>query len=218
MRLAFFDLDKTILSINSGGLWVRREVVRGTLRKRQALRAAGWFIQYALGFASAASMVEDAVATVKGSSAAELQARTRDFYEHDVRRTYRPGALAAIERHRAAGDLLVMLTSSTRYLADLVASELGFTEVCANELQVDGAGLHTGNIVGGACFGAGKVVHAEGAARRLGGDLPSAVFYTDSFSDLPVLEVVGEPVAVNPDVRLRRHAQRRGWRVVDWGG
>ena len=217
VRLAFFDLDKTILSINSGSLWVRREFVLGNLSGRDALRATRWLAQYTLGLASAASMVEEAVATLKGTRGDALRDRTRRFYENEVRHTYRPGALEAIERHRAAGDRLVMLTSSTHYLAALVAAELRFDAVCANELELDAAGLHTGGIVGGACFGEGKVTHAQRVAQKLALPLESATFYTDSFSDLAVLERVAEPVAVNPDVRLKRHAQRRGWPVADWG-
>lgn len=217
MRLAFFDLDKTILSINSGSRWVRREFMLGNLSGRDALRAARWLGLYTLGLASAAAMVEEAVAMLAGSPADTLRERTRGFYEHEVRHTYRPGALAAIERHRAAGDRLVMLTSSTHYLAELVAAELRFDAVCANELEIDAGGRHTGGIVGGACFGEGKVTHARRAAEQLALPLETAAFYTDSFSDLSVLERVAEPLAVNPDVRLKRHAQRRGWPVADWG-
>ncbi|MFZ5443256.1 MAG: HAD family hydrolase [Myxococcota bacterium] len=218
MRLAFFDLDKTILSVNSGTLWVRREVALGHLSKRQALRAAAWLARYTLGFASAEQMVADAVAELTGTAAAPIRERTERFFEEEVRGTYRPGALEAIERHRRDGHRLVMLTSSTNYLAGLVAAELRFDAVLCNELGVDArTGLHTGQVVGGVCFGPGKLPHAEAEARRAGQALRDAVFYTDSYSDLAVLEAVGEAVAVNPDPRLRRHAQKRGWRVVDWG-
>lgn len=217
MRLAFFDLDKTILAVNSGSLWVRREVALGHLSKRKALRAASWLFTYTLGFASADSMVEEAVSTLRGTSANELRERTERFFHEQVRQTYRSGALEAIERHRAAGDTLVMLTSSTNYLARLVADELRFDAVCANELEVDALGLHTGQVVGGLCFGPGKLRHATRAAEKFGGDVKNAAFYTDSFSDVAVMEVVAQPVAVNPDPRLKRRAQQRGWQIVDWG-
>ncbi|PZR07048.1 MAG: HAD-IB family hydrolase [Archangium gephyra] len=217
MRLAYFDLDKTILAVNSGSLWVRREVALGHLSKRKALRAASWLLTYTMGFASADSMVEEAVATLRGTSSNELRERTTRFFHEQVRQTYRSGALHAIERHRAAGDRLIMLTSSTNYLAELVADELRFDAVCANELEVDALGLHTGQVVGGLCFGPGKLRHATRAAQKFGGDVKSAAFYTDSFSDVAVMEVVAQPVAVNPDPRLKRRAQQRGWQIVDWG-
>ncbi len=217
MRLAYFDLDKTILGVNSGTLWVRRELALGHLSKRTALRAATWLFQYTLGFASADSMVEEAVQQVKGTSSVELRDRTNRFFHELVKHTYRPGALEAIEHHRRAGDHLVMLTSSTNYMAELVAADLRFDAVCSNELEVDALGLHTGVVVGGVCFGQGKLRHATRAAERLGGDVRHAAFYTDSFSDVAVMEVVAQPVAVNPDPRLKRRAFKRGWRVVDWG-
>jgi HAD superfamily hydrolase (TIGR01490 family) len=217
VRLAFFDLDKTILSVNSGSLWVRREVALGYLSKRKALRAMTWLARYHLGFASAEAMVAEAVAHVVGTSSDELRARTERFFQEEVRTTYRPGALQAIEQHRREGRKLVMLTSSSNYLAELVAQELRFDSVLCNRLEVDAAGMHTGQVVGGVCFGPGKLPHAQREADRLGVPLRDSAFYTDSYSDLTVLEAVSEPVAVNPDPRLRRYAHKRGWLIVDWG-
>ncbi len=217
MRLAFFDLDKTLLAVNSGTLWVRREAALGHLTKRQAVRAAWWLTRYQLGFASAETMVAEAVRQVGGTVAAELMARTQTFYDGEVRTLLRAGALEAVERHRGAGDRLVMLTSSSNYLAELFARDLRFDSVLCNRLQVGADGRHTGLVEGRICFGEGKLVHARAEAERAKGTLKDAAFYTDSFSDLPVLQAVGIPVAVNPDQRLRRHAQKQGWAVVDWG-
>jgi len=217
LRLAFFDLDKTVLSVNSGSLWLRREVAQGFLAKRTALKAMMWLVRYELGFVDGEQMVAKAVAQTVGSSASELEARTRAFFEAEVRQTYRPGALDAIERHRRAGDGLVMLTSSSNYLSELVARDLGFDEVLCNRLEVDAQGRHTGQLVGRVCFGLGKLSHAQDACARRGVDLRDCAFYTDSFSDRFVLEVVSQPVAVNPDPRLKRRARRQGWVVVDWG-
>ncbi|GMU60711.1 MAG: phosphoserine phosphatase [Myxococcaceae bacterium] len=217
MTVAFFDLDRTLLAVNSGTLWVRREVALGFLRKRDALRAALWLARYQLGFASAEKLVEDAVAQLAGSPAEPLRERTRRFFEAEVRPTYRPGGRQALEHHRQRGDRVVMLTSSTNYLAELVADELGLDEILCNTLEVGPDGRHTGRVVGRVCFGAGKLPYAQDAAQKHGVALEACTFYTDSFSDLPVLERVGRPVAVNPDPRLRRQAGRRGWTVTDWG-
>ncbi len=217
MAIAFFDLDKTLLAVNSGALWVRREVALGHLSKRQALKAVVWLAQYQLGFASAEQMVAQAVAQVAGTSAATLRERTERFWEEEVRSAFRPGGLDALKAHRAAGDACVLLTSSSNYLAQLASAELALDAMLCNTLAVDAQGLHTGQVEGRICFGEGKLVHAQAEAGRRGVGLGTCAFYTDSFSDLPVLEAVGRPVAVNPDPRLRRHAQRRGWAVVDWG-
>lgn len=217
MSLAFFDLDRTLLAVNSAALWVRREMRLGHVRKRDALRAGLWLARYELGFAAGEEMVEEAVRRLRGSEAAALQERTARFYDEEVRQAYRPGGIRALKAHRTRGDRLIMLTSSTHYLSELVAGELGLDEVLCNRLEVDDRGRHTGRVVGRICFGEGKVTWALEACARHQVPLPSCTFYTDSFSDLPVLERVGTPVAVNPDLRLRRHARRLGWALVDWG-
>ena len=217
MRLAFFDLDRTLLAVNSGTLWVRREVALGHITKRQAMRAMWWLARYQLGFASGEDMVAEAVTHIRGTPAQALRARTTEFYQTEVRHTFRPRALEHVEQHRRAGDRLVMLTSSSNYLSHLAADELGFDAVLCNVLAVGADGLHTGMVEGRVCFGEGKLVHARAEAERATASLETAVFYTDSFSDLSVMEAVGTAVAVNPDPRLRRHAQRKGWRIDDWG-
>lgn len=217
VRIAFFDMDRTLLSLNTGGLWIRRELALGHLSRWQVLRGALWLAQYSLGFAALESAVGRAIGTLAGSHAGALQERTAVFYEAHVRALYRPGGRRAVEEHRRAGDRLVLLTASSVYLAELVSRELGLDAVLCNRLEVDEQGLHTGRTIGGLCFGAGKLQHAEAFAARASVPLCQCAFYTDSYSDLPVLEAVGEPVAVNPDRRLRRAALQRGWPVVDWG-
>lgn len=217
MRLAFFDLDRTLLAVNSGTLWVRREMALGNLGKRQAVRALFWLARYQLGFASGEDMVAEAVSQIAGTPEKPLRERTRVFWHAEVRSTFRPGALEMVAQHRQQGDALVMLTSSTNYLSELAVAELAFDSLLCNRLEVGGDGLHTGKVEGRVCFGEGKLAHAQAEAGRRKASLRDAVFYTDSFSDLPVLEAVGLPVAVNPDPRLRRHAQRKRWQIVDWG-
>ena len=217
MPIAFFDFDVTLISENSARLWLRRELALGQVTRSQAARAAYWLARYHVGFANLEQAVGEAVGTLKGSPSAQLRARTQSFYERQVKQLYRPGGRAVVEHHRRLGDRLVLLTSSSNYLADMVGEALKLDAVLCNRLEVDAQGLHTGRTVGGICFGAGKLrfAHAEADAHHQ--PLSQATFYTDSYSDLPVLEAVGRPVAVNPDRRLARHATRHHWDVVDWG-
>ncbi|AKQ67439.1 Phosphoserine phosphatase [Myxococcus hansupus] len=217
MAVAFFDLDKTLIAANSGSLWIRRELELGHMTRMQALRASLWIARYHLGFVSMQDAVARAISQLAGTPAQPLQARTAVFYEERVRPLYRPGAWAVLEEHRRAGDRLVLLTASTGYLSELVARELRLDAVLCNRFEVDGNGLHTGRALGTICFGEGKRVCAEAYVREAGVALSACAFYTDSYSDLPVMEVVGRPVAVHPDHRLRSHARKRGWPVVDWG-
>lgn len=215
--IAFFDLDKTLLAVNSLKLWVRRELRLGHVTRVQALEASAWIAAYHLGFVEAGSSLKRAISMLAGTAEREIRARTRDFYEEELRQQYRPGALSALKAHREQGHRVVLLTSSSDYLSELVGDELGLDGLLCNRFEIDPGGLHTGRALGTVCYGEGKLRHAESYASAQGVELAACAFYTDSYSDLPVLERVGTPVAVNPDQRLRRLAHRRGWRVVDWG-
>jgi HAD superfamily hydrolase (TIGR01490 family) len=216
MALAFFDLDRTLLSVNAGSLWVKREMRLGYIGRWQATKAAAWLFGYHLGFSRIEKVLEDAIATLAGGREDEVVARTRSFYAEEVAATYRPRARDVVESHRARGDTLALLSSTSIYLAEPVLTALGIEHALCNRFEVHD-GVFTGRAVGALCFGPGKLVHARALAERLGERLEDATFYTDSASDLAVLELVGTPVAVNPDPTLRRIARRRAWRIEDWG-
>ena len=146
----------------------------------------------------------------------DVRARTEAFYTRRIASTYRPGALETIQRHREAGDTVALLTTSSTYLCAPVLRHLGLEHALCNRFEVV-EGVFTGKAAGPLCYAAGKVTHAQAFAEAQGAALAEATFYTDSMSDLPMLEAVGKPVAVNPDPRLRRLAQKRGWPVMDWG-
>lgn len=215
MSVAFFDLDRTLLSINSGDAWVRRELAEGRLSRWQAVRAAWWMSLYHLGLAGIEGVLEEAVGTVGGESEAELLARNKLFFEESIRSKVRPGAHAALERHRAAGHARVILSTSTSFLCDLVVEALALDGAVCTRLEVV-EGRLSGRAIAPICFGPGKVVLAERWLAEHGERLADATFYTDSLSDLPMLEKVGEPVAVHPDPRLRRVAEARKWRIERW--
>lgn len=216
-RLAFFDLDKTLISRNSATLWIRFELSAGRVTRWQALQALAYVVRYNLGSVDLADAIRRSVATIAGQPEVEVRERAQVFYERLVRPLYRPGARTAIDAHRRAGDRLVLLTSSSNYMSEMVCRDLGIDDYVCNRFEVDAAGCYTGRAVEPLCFGAGKVQLATRHAERLGFSLADAAFYTDSVSDLPMLEAVGRPVAVHPDPRLRRVAKRRGWELVDWG-
>ena len=215
--IAFFDFDETLIVGNSGNLWIRRELRSGHITRLQALRAASWMVRYRLGFASMEEALRTAIRSLAGTEEGTLRQRTRDFYEEEVRQLYRVGAREAVDQHRAGGEACVLLTASSLYLSELVSADLHLDGVLCNRFRVHN-GIHTGESEGELCFGAGKLRYAESYARKQGVSLDACTFYTDSYSDLPVLEQVGAPVLVNPDRRLRREAKARGWRVVEWGG
>ena len=215
--IAFFDFDKTLISINSGSLWVKRELKLGFLSWWDAIRASLWIAQYQIGFVELDKGVRAIIASLEGSRESELRNRVDTFYAEQVRGLYRPGARPVIEEHRKAGDKLVLLTSTSIYMAEAVARELAFDDTLCNRFEVDAAGVYTGRPLGEICYGRGKLTIARSYAERLGVDLGACAFYTDSMADSSLLEEVGRPVAVNPDPRLRRLARARGWQIADWG-
>lgn len=217
MAIAFFDLDKTLLSFNSASRWVRSELRLGHLSLRQALAAFGWIARYHLGFADIETGLRAAITTLAGEREAAIEARTLVFYEREIRGRVRPGALPVLRQHRDQKDDLVLLTSSSPYLSTPVVAELGLDGFLCTRFAVDADGRFTGASAGPLCFGAGKVVHAEAYATERGVALEACAYYADSMADVAMLQAVGHPVAVNPDPRLRLLARERGWKVVDWG-
>ncbi|HSD72378.1 MAG TPA: haloacid dehalogenase-like hydrolase, partial [Thermoanaerobaculia bacterium] len=114
------------------------------------------------------------------------------------------------------GDVCAIVTGATPYTTRPLARALRIPHVVASELERTPAGEFTGRPEFPLCLGDGKLARASVLAQRLGFDLRDAVFYTDSHTDLPLLEAVGEPVCVNPDMRLKRTAKKRGWRIETW--
>jgi HAD superfamily hydrolase (TIGR01490 family) len=217
VAVAFFDLDRTLLATNSATGWIRRELRLGHLGRADALQAAAWVALYQLGVGEMEDTIRRAVAALAGVPEADIAARTRAFWEEEVRHQLRPGARAAVEAHRARGDHLVLLTSSSPYLSAPAAEAFALHEVRCNRFPVED-GRFTGATAEPLCYGIGKVHHAEGVAAARGLRLADCAFYTDSWTDVALLEQVGRPVAVHPDLRLRRHARQRGWEIADWGG
>jgi len=213
--IAFFDVDKTILSVNSANLWLRRELREGTITRFQMLRASFWVGLYHLGYVRMEHVIDAAVAHLEGKSERDVIERTLRFYDEEVAATVKPMARAAIEKHQSDGDLVFLLTSSSNYLSAPLSDLLKVDGFLANRFEVDG-GRFTGKAVHPLCFGRGKIAHAQTIADKVNIPLESCAFYTDSISDLPLMEVVKTPVAVDPDARLRRHALKRGWRVEYW--
>jgi HAD superfamily hydrolase (TIGR01490 family) len=213
-RAAFFDLDGTLLEVNSGKLWFQRERAAGRLSRSAALEAAVWLGLYGLGLMRARTALGRAVRTLEGSSEEDIDRRSRQFFEEDLVSLFAPGGLAALKAHKEAGDRVVLLTSSSLYLGRCVQEHLGLDDILTMRFCIEG-GVFTGAI-DTLCYGASKVTVAEAWAEREGIDLATSWFYSDSITDLPMLERVGHARVVRPDSRLARSARKRGWPILDW--
>lgn len=216
-RIAFFDLDKTLISRNSATLWLRAEMASGRLSRLRALHAFTYVLRYSLGLVDIEDTIRRSVTTIAGEVEAEMAQRAVEFYAASIRPLFRPGAHAVLAAHRTAGDRLVLLTSSSNYVSEQVVRDLALDDYLSSRFEVDADGRYTGRLVEPLCYGRGKLELASRCAREQGVALADCAFYTDSIADLPMLEAVGEPAAVHPDPKLRRLARRRGWPVLDWG-
>ena len=211
--LVLLDLDKTILSCNSAKLWISREWKHGKVSLWQLLQSLGWLSLYHWGKADVSDFLRSVSMWMKDEPESDLQHRTCNFWEESIRYQIRTEMREIIEWHRAQGHVLALLTASSNYLSELVAAELNIPHVLCNRVEVE-AGLLTGYMLEPLCFGSGKILHAIKLGEELGLDWTAGYFYTDSFSDLPVLEAVTHPKVVCPDPRLEREAQSKGWEIL----
>ncbi len=212
---AFFDMDRTLLRCNTGTRWIQYAVRRGDLSAWKALRAATWLARYKLAILDMEAVTAIAAADMKGGSEHEVAEVTRKWLEREILDEVAPLAREAVARHREQGHVLAILSSSTRYVTEPLAAHLGIEHVLCTRLIVED-GRFSGTHVKPTCYGDGKVHWAERFAAEHDIDLDASWFYTDSYSDLPMLERVGERRVVNPDTRLRRHARRQGWDIQSW--
>ncbi len=214
-RAAIFDMDKTVLRVDSGMSWTRFLHRRGELASSMVAKAVYWSTLYKLALLDMETVFTRLCLTIAGDSEAEMIEKCQVWFEAHIRQEIAPAARVALEHHRQSGDVVVLATGSTGYGARPVAAALGIEHVLASELEVDPSGAFTGR-PSAMCFGRHKVTLAERWADRHGIDLAASTFYSDSFNDLPMLSRVGTAVAVNPDPRLRRHARRNGWAIEQW--
>jgi HAD superfamily hydrolase (TIGR01490 family) len=212
---AFFDIDKTVLEVNSGTKWVGYQWRNGQMSAWQVGRAMAWLVQYRFGLLDFDAMAARILERYAGQAVDPIAREVEQWFHDEVAAEICHEARRQIEEHRAAGHVIALLTSATRFLSTPVAHILEVPHVLCTEVEID-SGIITGRCIEPACYGPGKVVHAEAFAAKHGVDLDRSFFYTDSYSDLPMLERVGEPRVVNPDPRLRRTAAHRGWGIETW--
>jgi HAD superfamily hydrolase (TIGR01490 family) len=211
---AFFDMDSTVLSIDTGVSWMKFLYRRGELSKLGMARTLWWSALYKAALLDIETLATRMVAGLEGDSEAEMIAKCEVWHRDAVDGTVAVAARRAIDLHRERGEEIVLCTGSTQYASEVVARSLGIEHVLCTRLEVDG-GRFTGKLAA-RCFGPHKVTLAEAFAAARGIDLSRSFFYSDSYNDLPMLSRVGTAIAVNPDARLRRHARVRGWRVERW--
>jgi HAD superfamily hydrolase (TIGR01490 family) len=216
-RAAFFDLDKTLVPGSSLFLLARGLYERDYYRVRDIVRLAwGQFMFQAVGRESQAGMEKSrnaALEFVRGRHQDELRALGREIAEEQVLPRVYTDIAHVIRSHQEAGDQTYLLTAAPQELAQIVAAGLGMTGARGTVAEIDDEGRYTGNLVGEIAHGTAKAKIASDIASTFGIDMVASAAYSDSINDLPLLESVGHPHAVNPDHALRRIARSRGWPI-----
>lgn len=218
MKLTLFDLDHTLLPIDSDYAWgVFTTTIGWTDPVDFARRNDEFFAHYKAGTLDIHDYVRFATAAVRREGAAAAQAAHARFMQTVVQPAITPQALALVRGHQAANDAVLIVTATNDFVTRPIARAFGVAELIAVELERDASGWITGEIVGVPSAREGKVTRVAQwlASRQMDwGDVEST-FYTDSINDLSLLEKVSHPVATNPDPALRAIAQARGWRILE---
>lgn len=213
--VAFFDLDNTILNINSGRAFVEQAYSAGMLSKRDIARA--WYLAaiYKLGLADPEKIIARMARWLKGVPEQQIIDLSGRVFQSSLQKAIRSRARQEIQAHKEKQATTVILSAAINHICTLVQKSIGLDDAVCTELEVVG-GRFTGRPKGRYCYGVEKVQRLRDYCSLAGCAPQEAWYYADSLSDLPALEIVGNPVCVTPDERLRKVARQRGWTICDW--
>ncbi len=215
MNLALFDLDNTLLAGDSDFEWAQFLIDRGVLdRATYEARNQQFYDQYKAGTLDIREFLDFQLKPLSQHPRPVLDAWHGEYMRERILPMIRDSARALVERHR--GEVRVIITATNSFVTAPIARAFGIEHLIATEPEVrDGA--YTGGVSGTPCFREGKIERLEAWLASRGESLKNTLkstFYSDSHNDLPLLERVGHPVAVDPDATLRAHAAARGWPII----
>ncbi|MBI4830677.1 MAG: HAD family hydrolase [Candidatus Lindowbacteria bacterium] len=215
MNGVFFDLDNTLVSTSTGLLYYKYLRQKRLASARDTMRVLYSYFRYRMNWLDIKTLAEREVRKVTGMLESAMIELCERWFEEMVKLHISPRAMTAIDEHRSKGHVLAILSAATPYTVNPVKRHLGIEHgICTNLVVRDGR--FTGEIVEPYCYGEGKIYWAEQFANVNGLSLKDCYFYTDSITDLPMLERVGMPRAVNPDRLLGAEARKRGWPIVEF--
>ena len=219
MKLALFDLDNTLLAGDSDYEWGQFLIERGVLgRAEYEAQNAAFFEQYKAGTLDIHEYLGFALRPLAAHAPHDLDRWHEDFMASCIQPMIGTPARALVERHRAAGDLCAVVTATNSFVTAPIARAFDIDHLIATEPESVN-GRYTGRVAGTPCFREGKIERVEdngspGLGRTILDAFSESAFYSDSQNDLPLLERVTRPVAVDPDAALAAEAARRGWPVI----
>ena len=217
-RIALFDLDHTLIPIDSDYEWGEFTIGLGWCDSTEFKRRnAEFFEHYRAGTLDIHDYVRFATQAIREQGTIKSIAAHAQFMETVVLKAIKKQALELVHGHQRAGDDVVIVTATNEFVTRPIADVFGVKDLIAVELERDASGNWTGEIKGTPSAREGKVTRMDQylAARGLAWNEVETTFYTDSMNDLALLEKVTHPVATNPDDRLRALAKERGWRILE---
>ncbi|WP_415889548.1 HAD family hydrolase [Neptuniibacter sp. SY11_33] len=215
MSLAIFDLDNTLLAGDSDHAWGEFLCEKGIVDSDEYSRANDYFYeQYKNGGLDIFEFLAFALKPLAQMKRTELDKLHLEFMESKIIPIMLPKAAELLQNHRDQGDYLLIITATNRFVTGPIADKLGVDDIIATDPEeVDGE--YTGKVAGIPCFQDGKVTRLNEWLKHNDFNLEGSYFYSDSHNDLPLLEQVTHPVAVNPDETLEDHANTHLWPVLD---
>jgi HAD superfamily hydrolase (TIGR01490 family) len=211
--IEFFDVDHTLTRRSSGGRYVALAMRRGVAPRRLLLILPWYSLTYKLGIFRLRAY-EEGFPYLKGIARSTLESLARESFDTALKHDLFPEAVELVHSLRGQGRRVVLATSSLDFIVAPLAEHLGVEGVLATSLEFKD-GICTGRLDGVPMFRREKRERVLAYASAQGARPSDCGFYSDSIYDLPLLESVGRPVAVNPDIRLRRIARARGWPIMD---
>jgi len=215
LPLALFDLDNTLLAGDSDYLWGEFLVERGVVDEHYYARENERFYrEYQAGTLDIHAWLAFQLRPLAEHEPGFMLDLRRQFLEEKIRPIILPAGRALIEYHRRRGDTPLIITATNSFITRPIAASLGIEHLLATEPELV-AGRYTGGVTGIPCFRSGKVDRLSAWLTENRTDLAGSWFYSDSHNDLPLLQLVEHPVAVNPDDTLARYAASRSWPILD---
>lgn len=213
--VAFFDLDRTLISVYSALPLLLEQLKAGQVSSLGALQQVLMGIGQARDVYHFEEVLGTAIGQLSGVEEAEFRKLGELLFHKHLRKRIFVEALHLIDAHRKLGHTIAVVSSATRYQVEPVAEAMGIEHVLCTELEVKG-GHFTGVVSGQACWEEGKQIAAEDFCTTRDLSLDKSWFYTDALDDLPLMDAVKHPVAVNPSRALRDHARAENWPILDF--
>ena len=214
MKLAIFDLDNTLIAGDSDHLWGQFLIEQGVVKREHYERENDRFYQeYKDGSLDIYEFLRFSLKPLADHSLEQLRHWHTQFMNEKIAPIMLPAAAELLQKHRTEGATLIIITATNRFVTAPIADLLGVDDLLATEPELLN-GKYTGEIINPPCFREGKVERLEQWLKEQGHNLAQSWFYSDSHNDLPLLEQVTHPIAVDPDDTLKQHAEMKGWPVI----